>query len=183
MFICFVKSRCFRVKVEEHRDVRIFFNEEPKRHSISTSFTESDKSLVDCFCHSVPYLGYWLVGNCFKPGEVFIRRYDPGKYFVMAICLLFVLLYTNWSYDISYILLGEVLEWTEFGIQGIKFIISRIRFGPALLLTICELWIGYKIIFRFCWEQEDSNCLLPQESPNQPCEREGSDRISTRMEC
>ena len=70
MFVCLDMSRCFRNRVEEHRDVRIFFNKELKRYSISTSFLEFDLSRVDCFCHSVPYLGYWLVGNCFKPGDI-----------------------------------------------------------------------------------------------------------------
>ena len=72
-------SSCFRDRVEEHRDVRIFFIEELKRYSISTSLLESDLLLVDCFYQSVPYLGYWLVGNSPKPGDIFIRRYDPDK--------------------------------------------------------------------------------------------------------
>ena len=69
-----VLSRCFRDRVEEYRDAKIFFIEEPNRYSISTLLSESDISLVDCFYQLVPYLWYWLISNSLKPGEVFIRR-------------------------------------------------------------------------------------------------------------
>ena len=158
MFVCLDMSRCFRDRVEEHRDIRIFFHKELKHYSISTSFLEFDLSCVDCFCLSVPYLGYWLAGNCLKPGEAFIKRYDPGKYFVLPFYLLFVGLYTFCPYDISYILLGDSSRWMEFGIQVFKFVVSRARFDHVLLWIVCGLLIGYKIILDATLDEEDSNC-------------------------
>ena len=74
------------------------------------SFSEFDLSRVDCFCQSVPYLGYWLAGNCLKPSDAFIKQYDPRKYFVMLFYLLFVGLYMVCPYNILYILLGDSLR-------------------------------------------------------------------------
>ena len=136
------------------------------------------------FCQSVPYLGYWLAGNCLKPGNAFIKQYNPGKYFVLPLYLLFVGLYMYYPYNILYILLGDSLRWTEFGIQVFKFVVSRTHFDHVLFLIVCGLLIGYKIILDATLDEEDSNCHYFLKSLQyQPCEWEGSDMIWRRMRC
>ena len=117
-------SRCSRDRIEEHRDIKIFFNEEPKRYLIGTLLSEPDISLFDCFCQSVPYLGYWLLGNNVKPGDVFAQRYDPDKIFLRLMCLCNCELSQR---QISYYIRLGFSELTEFGIQDSRFVISRLQ--------------------------------------------------------
>ena len=166
-----VLSRCFRDRVEEHRDAKIFFIEEPNRYSISTLLSESDISLVDCFYQLVPYLWYWLISNSLKPGEVFIRRYDPDKYFDMPTCAQGC---DPSLRNIAYFICFGSSRLTEFGTQDPKFTFLRTHFYDLHDHVLVFVLFGYKIAFSIYSSDGDDivKCLFKLQ-PTHPSNKRG----------